>query len=125
MAFWDIFSVNSIDNAVDAVINTGDAIWYTDEEKAQAHQLAVDTKLKMLPLYEPFKLAQRYIALAFTINFILAFWVGVGIWFFSTKELLTEYLMVVGTFELGWIMLTIIAWYFGGGFIESFKRAKK
>ena len=46
MSFMDIFSVKSIDNIVDAVINTGDALVYTDEEKAKAEQLKVDTKQK-------------------------------------------------------------------------------
>ena len=55
MGFSDIFSVKSVDNIVDAVIDTGDALIYTDEEKAKAEQLKVDTKLKMLPLYEPFQ----------------------------------------------------------------------
>ncbi len=122
--FTSIFTSDTIDKSVDAIINTGDAIWYTDEEKAQAHQLAVDTKLKMLPLYEPFKLAQRYIAFAFTFNFIIAFWVAVGIWWFGTKENLIDFINLIGSFQLGWIMLTIIAWYFGGGFIESYKKKK-
>ena len=84
--FSDIFSVKSVDNIVDAVIDTGDALVYTAEEKANAEQLKVDTKLKMLPLYEPFKLAQRYISFVFTINFVVAFWVAVILFtFFPTS----------------------------------------
>ena len=92
-----------------------------EEEKAKASQLAVDTKLKMLPLFEPFKLAQRYIALAFTVNFLLSFWVGVVlyVWF---PTYLDGFLNIVGVYQLGWIMLAIISFYFGGGFLESFKK---
>ncbi len=71
-----IFSTDTISKAVDAVIDTGDAVVYTSEEKAKAKQLATETKMKMLPLFEPFKIAQRLIALIFTINFIVAFGQG-------------------------------------------------
>ena len=124
MGFSDIFSVKSVDNIVDAVIDTGDALIYTDEEKAKAEQLKVDTKLKMLPLYEPFKLAQRYIAFAFTGTFILAFWVGILI-YMLLPEYLDGYLKLINVFEMGWIMLAIISFYFGGGLINSYKGGKK
>ena len=116
--FSGLFSAN---NVVDAIIDSGDALVYTEEEKAKAAQLAVDTKLKMLPLFEPFKLAQRYIALAFTANFLLSFWVGVSlyVWF---PTYLDGFLNIVGVYQLGWIMLAIISFYFGGGFLESFKK---
>ena len=119
-----IFSPSIANKAVDAVIDAGDALVYTDEEKAKALQLATETKLKMLPLYEPFKLAQRLIAITFTINFILAFWAGVLIYFVFGNTQLKEYLALVTAFQLGWIMLAIISFYFGGGFINSFKGVK-
>ena len=125
MALWDIFTPKTIEKSVDAIINTGDALFYTDEEKAQARQKAVETKLKMLPLFEPFKLAQRYIAFTFTLNFILAFWVAVSVYLFGTDSQLKEYLAIVSVFQLGWIMLTIVGFYFSGGFIESYKRGSK
>ena len=125
MSFFNMFTPKAIDKAVDGIYNSVDMAFYTDEEKAKAVQKAVDTKLKMLPLYEPFKLAQRYMAFAFTVNFILAFWVCVLIWMFGTKEQVTEFLGIVSTFQLGWIMLTIVAWYYGGGFVESAKKSIK
>ena len=124
MSFLDIFSPSSKDNIVDAIINTGDVLVYTDEEKARALQLVVDTKMKMLPLYEPFKLAQRYLAFAFTANFLLSFWVGI-ILFMGFPTYLDGYLEMISSFQLGWIMLAIVSFYFSGGFIESFKNIKK
>jgi len=120
--FSGIFTSDTIDKSVDAIIDTGDAIWYTEEEKAKALQLSIDTKLKMLPLFEPFKLAQRYIAFAFTYNFIFAFWIAVIIWGLGTKQNLQDYLALISAFELGWIMLAIITWYFGGGFMNSYRK---
>ena len=124
MGFSDIFSVKSVDNIVDAVIDTGDALIYTDEEKAKAEQLKVDTKLKMLPLYEPFKITQRVLAFMFTANFILAFWVGIAL-FFWFPTYLDGFINLVASFQLGWIMLAIVSFYFSGGFVESFNRYKE
>ena len=123
MGFSDIFSVRSIDNVVDAVIDTGDALVYTDEEKAKAFQLRTETKLKMLPLYAPFKLTQRWLAFIFTANFILAFWVGVALFAFAPTYL-DGFLNLVQSYQLGWIMLAIVSFYYSGGMIESFKGVK-
>jgi hypothetical protein len=123
MSFMDIFSINSVDSIVDAVIDTGDAIVYTPEERAKAEQLKTETKLKMLPLYEPFKLAQRYIAFAFTANFILSFWVGFACLYFDFK--VDDYIKLITTFQLGWIMIAIVSFYFGGGFVAGFQKVKK
>ena len=123
MNFLDIFSPSGVGKVIDAVIDTGDALVYTDEEKAKANQLRVETKLKMLPLFEPFKLAQRYIAFAFTFNFILAFWAAIilFIWYPSHLDGL---LNLVAVYQLGWIMLAIVSFYFGSGAIDSIKRKK-
>ncbi len=116
--FSSLFSGDTINKTVDAVIDTGDALVYTDEEKAKALQLATETKMKMLSHYEPFKIAQRYIALMFTFNFIISFWVGVLIYFAYPLKF-DNFLGLIKSFELGWIMLAIISFYFGGGFLNS------
>jgi len=118
--FSDIFSVKSVDNIVNAVIDTGDVLVYTDEERAKAEQLKIDTKLKMLPLFEPFKIAQRYIAFAFTFTFIFSFFIGVSLLFID-DNLLKKFLDLVSVYQLGWIMLSIIAFYFGSTLIPSRK----
>lgn len=123
MSFFDIFSVKSIDNTVNAVIDTGDALFYTEEERARAEQLKVETKLAMLPLYEPFKIAQRYLAFAFTANFLIAFWVAIVMYLYAPTYL-DGFLKLIATFELGWIMLAIVSFYFGGGLIGSIKGKK-
>ena len=124
MSFFDIFSTKSIDSTIDAVIDTGDMIIYTDEEKAKALQLAVETKLKMLPLYEPFKLAQRYIAFAFTGAFLSSFMLGIIFVYFDLTEAADGLLELVQTYQLGWIMATIVAFYFSGGFVNSLSQIK-
>ena len=124
MGLFDMFSTKSIDSVVDAVIDTGDALVYTDEEKAKANQLKIDTKLAMLKNFEPYKLAQRYIAVTFTINFILAFWIGVVVYFVSPTNF-GDYIAMVKEYQLGWIMLAIISFYFTSGAMSWAERIKK
>ena len=96
------------DKIIDAGINGIDAIFYTPEEKAES-------KKEFLKLYEPFKVAQRYIALVFTIpyalmvltTFIASFWLDVSV----QKELLMG--------DIGTIVGIIVGFYFLGGTISG------
>ena len=57
-------SQSAIEKGIESIINTGDALIFTNEEKA-THKLA------LLKAYEPFKLVQRYIVLWFTVPYVL------------------------------------------------------
>ena len=62
--FGRIFgSQSSINKGLDVLTNTGDAMFFTDQEKAK-HTLA------LLKAYAPFKLVQRYIVLLFSIPYV-------------------------------------------------------
>ena len=111
-------NIFSADKALDIIKDTGDALVFTAEEKAKM-------KLKILDHFAPFKVAQRVLSFMFAANFILAFWVGVAINFFAGKEALKEYIELVVAFNLGWIMLAIVSFYFTGGVVDSFKGLKK
>lgn len=109
--FKSLFSSKSVvEDATEAVISGVDKIWYTDEEKAERFE-------RFLKLYEPFKRAQRLLALVFcipyalcaTLTFILSFWVDVS----------TQLDLLGGMF--GVIVATIVGFYFGGGLLESRK----
>ena len=114
----NIFSPKNSETLVEGVYKGLDMTFYTDEEKAIALQSQVDTKLKLLPLYEPFKLAQRFIAISMTINFIILLWSGV-IMYILFPEYLEGFLKLMEIFNIGWIMTTIIVWYFTGGIIQQ------
>ena len=115
LSLGSLFSSSSAEKVVDGVYNGIDKAFYTDEERADQELKKAEIKLKFLPLFEPYKLAQRYIAVMFTINFIMAFWVGVFLLLYSTEKVLLSYLKLIGTFELGYIMIAIIVWYFTNG----------
>ena len=57
--FSSMFSVDTVDSVVDAVINTGDKLVYTEEEKAEMRLSVGNLHIKMLEAYHPFKITQR------------------------------------------------------------------
>lgn len=121
-AISSIFSSKSGEKVIDGIYNGVDYAFFTEEEKAEAKQKKIQSKISLLGQFEAFKIAQRIIAVTLTINFILAFWVAVGIFIFSTPLKLESFIQLMGVFNIGWIMTAIVAWYFSGGVIESIKK---
>ena len=80
------------------------------------------SKTDLLTAYHPFKLAQRYLALIFTVNFVLSFWFAVYLW--SMGKDLQGFIDLMLSFNTGWIMLTIVGFYFGGGAIEGIIKSR-
>jgi hypothetical protein len=113
-------------NVLSKIFGTGDVIskgmdlidsmHTSDEEKIEANAKA---KVDLMKAYAPFKVAQRYLAVMFSINFILAFWATVGLWYFDKD--MKGFVDIMSEFNIGWIMLTIVGFYFGGGAIEGIK----
>ena len=89
---------------------------------SDAEGVAAKSKAKtdLLAAYQPFKLAQRYIALMFT--FIMANGVVgalYGVIDMSNVEAAKDF---ASEMWLGEIMLGIVGFYFGGGLAESVKK---
>lgn len=89
-------------------------------------EVAVKSKAKtdLLAAYAPFKLAQRYLALMFTAMFLFIMANGVvgalyGVIEMENVEAAKQF---ASEMWLGEIMLSIVAFYFGGGLAESVKR---
>lgn len=144
MGIWSTLfsSGDTINKATDAVISAGDKIWYTEEEKAEMKMEYGKFLPTLLKAYEPFKIAQRILAISFTLLFSLAFLTGLSVVIFNIvakyKALrngveldkivlldLQPLLDLCLAFELPIIMGLILTWYFGGGFIESFKKSRE
>lgn len=142
MAWWNIFNrTKTVDSITDSVINTGDKLFYTDEEKAEMKADYVKSLPTIMRAFEPFKLAQRYLALFFSFLFGITFLTGLFMTVSNintkrealqkgiTLENIVYYdieplFNLVGAFSLGIIMLAIVSFYFGGGVIDSIKRGK-
>ena len=95
---------------IDAGIKSIDALVFTDEEKSKA-------KLALLRAYEPFKIAQRYLALIFAGMFLAAFLAALTRVLFGLPY--DDILEVVKAFSLGQIMTVIVGFYFLGGVVSG------
>ena len=108
MSIWSTLFKSS--DLVNAVIKTGDALVFTDEEKKEMH-------LKQLEAYAPFKIAQRWMMMAVVPAYVLMSVVmficlmsGVG-----NPESASQVL----SGQLGWGFVAIVAFYTGGGAAEG------
>lgn len=112
MGIWD--SLFGSDKVINAGISGLDAIVFTDEEKSKAQQ-------EFLKLYEPFKLAQRYLAVIFSIPYALA-WITTFIAsFFADVD--KQLLLLNG--DIGSIVGAIVSFYFLGGVVNGLLKIRK
>lgn len=114
------------DKIIDAGIKAGDAIFFTDQEKA-------DWKIRLLKAYEPFKIAQRWLAIILSIPFVslhtasgvqilLAGW-SVGKVGKSAHEAALS-VMEWNNETLGVPVAIVLGFYFSGGAIESIAKVR-
>ena len=96
------------DKIIDAGVSGIDAMIFTDEEKSNA-------KMQFLKLYEPYKLAQRYLALIYSIPYALAWLITFVASFFVEVALQMELLKG----DAFYINIVILSFYFGGGAAEG------
>jgi hypothetical protein len=99
-----------------------DMVVTTEEEVAAKSKAKTD----LLAAYQPFKLAQRYIALMFTAMFLFIMANGVvgalyGVIDMANVEAAKDF---ASSMWLGEIMLGIVGFYFGGGLASSIKEKK-
>ena len=91
----------------------------SDIEKAEAKTKA---KLDLMQAYAPFKIAQRYIAVMFGGTYISTYILVIAMTFMGRD--VTEIKGILQEFQIDWIMLTIVGFYFGGGLADSILRPK-
>lgn len=113
MGLWSkLFGSETI---IEAGINGIDAMVFTDQEQSTA-------KMAFLKLYEPFKIAQRYIAMTFCPAYIfcwvLTFIIEV-IDIFIVKDLNTDTLYKLLQGDVALMVVLILGFYFGGGAAEG------
>ena len=106
MSIWSrlLGSSKVVESGLDLIDNA----FYTDQEKA-------DQKRLLLKAYEPFKVAQRLLAVMFTSVFLLLVLVNIALsfWFDVSQQMafVDEYLSLP--------MTLIVGFYFAGGAVEG------
>ena len=100
----------------ESIISGIDKSFLTKEE-------SIDYMEKMLVLYEPYKLAQRILAILFSSAFLFVHLLtAVAHFIYVLKELKTDSLVDLYKFNndsLGTIVLVIVSFYFAGGVLEG------
>jgi len=109
----------------DSVISQGikliDDMHTSTEEEIAAKSKA---KIDLMGAYAPFKIAQRYLALAFA-GVFLGSYVIVLTMTISGQGDPDAVTKVMEQFSINYAMLIILGFYFGGGVVESIKQPKK
>lgn len=77
------------------------------------------SKVAILEAYAPFKLAQRVIAFAFTFVYLACFALVLGFTLTDQAADAEKVKTVLEDFQVGYAMLIILAFYFGGGAAEG------
>ena len=105
------------------VINKGmdliDSFHTSDTEMIEAKTKA---KTDLMTAYAPFKIAQRYLALMFGATYITTYVLVIGMVFLGKD--VTAVKGILSEFQIDWIMLTIVMFYFGGGLADSVMKKK-
>lgn len=87
----------------------------TEEEIAAKTQ----QRVALLEAYAPFKLAQRVIAFSFTFVYLSCFALVLGFTLADQTTDAEKVKAVLEDFQIGWGMLVILTFYFGGGAAEG------
>lgn len=123
MSFWGrLFgSDHVIQRAADGIYNGVDKLIYTEQEKAEGF-------LKLLKQYEPFKLAQRLLALVVAIPYVAVWLMCAAMMVFSafvdpaTGKHIQEVSRTLGEMNndtLGMPVALVLSFYFAGGALEG------
>lgn len=117
--FGSLFSSPDIvKKSVDAVIDTGDALFFTDEEKSKANQKKLDWLLKFHEASSGSQIARRYLAVMFGMTFLSLVLLTAGFTAFGMFSIADQLLKLL-TDTLVWPVGTIIVFYFGSGYIRD------
>jgi tRNA isopentenyl-2-thiomethyl-A-37 hydroxylase MiaE len=92
--------------------------------ETEAIEAKAKAKTDLLTAYAPFKIAQRYIALMFSGTFLFSFFLVLSLTIAGIGDI-ASIKAVLSEFYIGEIMLTIVVFYFGGGFAEGAMNARK
>lgn len=93
-----------------------DSFHTSTEEQIEA---ATKSKVALLEAYAPFKLAQRVIAFSFTFIYLSCFALVLGFTLMEQTADADKVKQVLEDFQIGYAMLIILAFYFGGGAAEG------
>lgn len=96
-----------------------DSFHTSDTEMIEARTKA---KTDLMAAYAPFKIAQRILATMFAVTYISTYVLVIVMTF--RGEDVEAIKGILQEFQIDWIMLSIVMFYFGGGLAESVMKKK-
>ena len=96
-----------------------DSFHTSDTEMIEARTTA---KVELMHRYAPFKIAQRILATLFAVTYISTYILVIIMTF--RGENVDAVKGILQEFQIDWIMLSIVMFYFGGGLAESVMKKK-
>jgi hypothetical protein len=129
--FNRIFSSDKALDVADNIFKSGikgmDVLNYTKEEQAENALKAADTKVKLLEAYEPFKLAQRLLALllvgTFCIDVLIASIFSIlTMWYPDRAMVVVDLIKTIVVSTLVTPVSIVVGFYFFGGLKGMIKR---
>ena len=123
MSFWSrLFSAPEVvEKSVDAVINAGDKLIFTDEEKSDARAKYLDWLLRFHQASSGSNLARRLLSLMFVSVFLFVILVDMYLILLGQKEAADQLMKLLGD-TLVWPVGTIVVFYYGSGIARDLKK---
>ena len=110
-----------VGKTVDAVINTGDALFFTDEEKSAANQKKLDWLLKFHEASSGSNVARRIIALGFVAVFLLHVITVTTLTLFG-NDILADKVFQLIAMTMVEPIVWIMGFYFGHGIVKNIRK---
>lgn len=110
------------EKVIESGIKLIDSFHTSETEQIEA---ATKSKVALLEAYAPFKLAQRVLAFAFTFVYLSCFAMVLGFTLMEQTADADKVKQVLEDFQIGYAMLIILAFYFGGGAAEGIINSRR
>ena len=114
--------LNTIFGSGDVITKGMDLIDSFHTSDTEMDEAKTKAKTDLMTAYAPFKIAQRYLALMFGGTYITTY-VLVIVMTFIGKDV-SAVKGILSEFQIDWIMLSIVMFYFGGGLADSVMKKK-
>ena len=126
MSFWgSVFGMpDVVEKGVDAVVKTGDALVFTDEERNKANLMVLEWTLKFHEASKGSNLARRLLALMVVGVFLCLILLVAALYTFGA-DLTAAKLFGLANSTLSTPVSVIIAFYFTSGMVRDFSANRK
>ena len=112
---------NAIEKTMDAVIASGDKIFYTKEEKAENQQKLDEWFLRYLEATQPQALSRRLLAISIAFIWVILVLVAVGFGIFDDRGegTTSAYIFTLMNDVVNQPFTAIVIFYFGGHYLKE------